>query len=210
MINSVRAYAVSALCILASCGSTQSDPSLLSEAFKRVNTQDDPTPAPTLAQIKAGLSPAVLARFNGPVMIAQLPSRNAVALLSKVGTNQGVDTFLSTDGISISISNGVIVATRGFGFDLMRADYAEPLLAIKNPPQEIARNFSHLDGENQLITTTYDCSYATIGARQVKEVCTSSTQSFENTHSLDENGEIFSATQWVSLQTGPIVFEIIQ
>ena len=208
---SFRTYAIGALCFLASCGSTQTDQPLLFQALAGLRPPgESAAAAPNVEQMRAALTPEVLARINVPVILVQVPNRDAVALLTKVGTNQGVDTYLSADGISISLRNGMLVATRGLGFDLMRTDTKRPLAAIAAAPQSISRTYDHLNGENHLISVTYDCSYTAITARQTQETCTSSGQSFDNRYQRNGAGRIVNSRQWVSPQTGWLFIEVIQ
>jgi len=160
--------------------------------------------------MRAALTPAILARINVPVILAHLPERDAVALLTKVETNQGVDTYLSPDGISISLRDGMIVATRGLGFDLMRADTERSLAAIAAPPQTISRGYDHLDGENHVISVTYECVYVVVSSRQTKETCSLPRQRFENVYQRNQAGKIINSRQWVSPQIGWIIIEVIQ
>jgi hypothetical protein len=202
--------AVLAFCVVAGCGTARDDPSALGQLFARLAPQQEAAPTPDPALLRASLTPAVMAQIGVPVMIAQVPSRGAVALLSRVNSNRGVDTFLSADGISISTRNGMIVATRGFGFDLMRADTARALEGIARAPATVARAFDHLNGENQIVSVTYQCRYAANAERQVTESCASAAQAFENTHRLGDQGGIVQSKQWVSAQIGVIILEIIQ
>jgi len=208
---SFRTYAIGALSFLASCGSTQTDQPLLLRALSGLSPADEgAASAPDVDQIRAALTPAVLARINVPTILAQVPARNAVALLTEVGTNQGVNTYLTADGISISLRDGMIVATRGLGFDLMRADTERPVVAITAPPQTISRAYDHLDGENHLVSVTYECAYVKISSRQTKETCSSPQQRFENVYQRNQAGKIVSSRQWVSPQIGWINIEVIQ
>jgi hypothetical protein len=208
---SFKTYAIGALSFLASCGSTQTDQPLLLQALAGLSPPgESAAAAPNVEQMKAALTPEILARLNVPVILVQVPERDAVALLTKVGTNQGIDTYLSTDGISISLRDGLIVATRGLGFDLMRVDTEQPLAAITAPPQTILRAYDHLDGENHLISVIYECAYVEISLRQTKETCSSPQQRFENVYQRNQTGKIMNSRQWVSHQIGWIIVEVIQ
>ena len=200
-----------AFCFLVSCGSTQTDQPLLLRALAGISPPGESgVAAPNVEQLKAALTPAILAQINIPVILAQVPERDAVALLTKVGANQEVDTYLSADGISISLRDGMIVATRGLGFDLVRADTARPLAAVMAPPQTISRAYDHLDGENHLISVAYECSYVKISSRQTKETCSSPQQRFENVYQHNQAGKIINSRQWVSPQIGWVIIELIQ
>lgn len=194
---------------LASCGNIQSDDNVVKQIWTALTTPAQAA-ATTLDvdTFRVSLTPEVLAQIGGPIMIAQIPSRDAVAVLTRAGTNDGVDTFLTQDGIGISLRNGMVTATRGLGFDLITADLAEPLMALKGFRQSSVRIHRYLDGENQLIVRSFTCAYSVTGIRQVAETCTSSSDAFRNDYVLDKAGNISSSSQWVSPQIGSILTEI--
>jgi hypothetical protein len=209
MIFSRINFAASALIILASCGNIQNDDSAVKQIWTALTAPEQA--ASTTLDIdtfRAGLTPEVLAQIDGPILIAQVPSRDAVAVLTRAGTNSGVDTFLTPDGISISLRDGMVIATRGLGFDLMTADIAEPLTALKGFRQSAVRIHRYLDGENQPIERSFVCAYSVTGTRQVAETCTSSSDAFKNNYILDKEGNITSSRQWISPQIGSVVTEL--
>jgi len=191
--------------LLAACGNMQERDALAQQLLARLTS---PQQAPTVmdvATLKASLTPEVLAQIDGPVLIAEVPDRDAVSALTRVGTNGGVETFLTPDGISVSMRNGVIVATRGLGFDLMTADVSEPLVALRGGGQSAVRIHRYLDGENQIFMRNFVCAYTQQSNRQVTENCKSSSLSFSNTYVLGAGGRILRSSQWISPQVGSIL-----
>ncbi len=202
---------LSALFALLGCGSDQEEDGLAVQLWSRLTINPASASEPMdAATLRAATTPALVAEIGDPILIAQVPARNAVAAMIRVGTNDGVDTFLTPDGISISTRNGMIVGTRGFGFDLMTADIAESAAAIAGQRKRAVRIHRYLDGENQLFTRSFVCRYAAKDERQITESCQSPTISFVNEYVLDIQGKILSSRQWVSPQIGSIVTEHIE
>ncbi|WP_411890130.1 YjbF family lipoprotein [Yoonia sp. SDW83-1] len=202
---------LSLLLALFGCGAGQADDNISSQIWTWLtSSEDDVSAAPDVGALRAGLTPAVLAQIGEPVLIAQVPSRNAVAAMVRIGSNNGVDTYLTPDGISISTRDGMIVGTRGFGFDLMTADIAEPLSAVTGRADRAVRVHRYLDGENQLIIRSFACRYAAAGDRRIAETCQSSDFSFVNDYVVDEQGRIRSSRQWMSPQIGSILTEHVE
>ena len=208
MTFSWKTFVAGAALILASCGNVQNDDSVTAQVRARLEARKQAAAAvPDIAALRAQLTPEVIAQIGGPILIVQTPSRDAVAVLNRVGNNNGVETFLTPDGVAISLRDGMVIATRGLGFDLMTADVAEPLLALKGLGSTAVRIHRYLDGENQIVAKSFTCAYAVTGSLRVAETCTSSLDSFENSYVLDASGNIVSSRQWVSPQIGVVLIE---
>ena len=113
--------------------------------------------------------------------------------------NRDVVTYLTPDGISVSLRHGVLVATRGLGFDLMTADVSAVIPAIRNRSQEVIRVHRYLDGEEQVVIRTFICDYS--GAGTVTETCYSDGLRITNTYDLGGRA-IRASRQWVSPEQG--------
>ena len=208
MTYSWKTFAAGAAIILASCGNVQNDDGIIAQIRTGLAAKKQAAPpAPDIAALRAQFTPEVMAQIGGPILIVQIPSRDAVAVLTRVGTNNGVDTFLTPDGVSISLRDGMVVATRGLGFDLMTADIAEPLMAVKGSGDTAVRVHRYLDGENQIVAKSFGCAYSVTAVRQVTETCTSSSDNFENIFVMNANGNIASSRQWISPQIGAVLIE---
>lgn len=162
----------------------------------------------TKAQVSASLSDEVLA---GSVMQVQIPSRGADATLSLVAVNKDVETWLATDNISLSFRRGVLVATRGLGFDLMAADAQNSLNAIAGMGPEIyRRQMRYLTSDNHSAYLTAGCSMSFAGSevvsgqslQRLEERCQAHSNLFTNIFWLNGSGQIVQSRQWVSPQIG--------
>ena len=84
-------------------------------------------PRPTADQLRAAITPEFRAQSgNKPLLIVTSQRVPVSSILTMFAENGGGRTYLSPDQISFSLRNGVLVATRGLGDDLMSA---EPVLA---------------------------------------------------------------------------------
>lgn len=160
------------------------------------------------SQGQVTLPPEALA---GPVMLVEIPSREASAVLVRVAVNKDVETWLATDNISLSFQRGVLVASRGLGFDLMAADAGNSLTAIAGEgPEVYRRHMRYLNGEHHSAYLMAGCGMTFVGSEAVEgqhlqrleEHCQTRKNQFTNTFWLNEAGEIDRSRQWVSPQIG--------
>jgi hypothetical protein len=149
--------------------------------------------------------------LSGPQMHVQISSRGAAALLSRVAVNKDVETWLAVDNISLSFRQGILVATRGLGFDLMGADAQNSLDAIAGQgPEVYRRQMRYLTGDNHSTYLTAGCSIVSVGAETVdgqrlqkfEEQCQARQNRFTNLYWQNGSGQIVQSKQWVSPQIG--------
>jgi hypothetical protein len=162
------------------------------------------------APAQATISATALA---GPVMRVQIPSRNANAQLSRVAVSNGVETWLAVDNISLSFREGVLVASRGLGFDLMAADATATLTAIAGQGAPVyRRQMRYLTGDHHATYLMAGCSMKGIGPETVngqrlqrlEEKCQARQNAFTNIFWLNASGAIVVSRQWVSPEVGYI------
>jgi len=149
--------------------------------------------------------------LQGPSMSVQIPSRGANAVLSRVAVNRDVETWLAVDNISLSFRQGVLVASRGLGFDLMAADAQNTLDALAGQGAEVyRRQMRYLTGDNHSTYLTAGCSMVVVGPETVggqqlqrlEERCQARQSQFTNLFWRDGSGRIVQSRQWVSPQIG--------
>lgn len=160
------------------------------------------------APVPAALSPEVLA--STPMQV-RIPSRGAAAALFRVAVNQDVETWLSADNVSLSFRQGVLVASRGLGFDLMGADATGTLAALQGGGEAIyRRQMRFLTGDHRTTYLMAGCTMAAAGAEMVagkqtqrlEEHCEAHRHKFTNLFWVDGSGKILRSRQWVSPEIG--------
>jgi len=205
-----RAFSLLALClVLAACGSERDRP-LLDMALEKIEGlgQNQPPP-PTAAQIREGLTPEVLAQLGGAVLLVELPRWDLAAGLVPIGRNRGHLTWGTTDGVNLSFRDGMMVSTRGLGFDLMAADVGAALDAVKAGRGQAVRIHRYLDGENRTISLRLICEYGREDGGATTETCDVGGRSIENRYWLDPAGSLRKSRQWHGPQHGHLHFEFL-
>lgn len=133
-----------------------------------------------------------------------LPATGAQATLAPVARKDDVTVWQTLDGITLSFREGVLVATRGLGADLMSADVDGTLSMLRGTGAagHHPNIRSYLDGEDRTVFRSFQCrreEQPTTGpGRRIVERCASPDGGMTNTYRLDEAGEITTSRQWVS------------
>ena len=134
------------------------------------------------------------------------------ARAKRIGQNDMVATWMTEDPFTVSLQEGVLVATRGFGFDRMGARVGGTLaaLAAGGDVGEYARQTSSLSGENGLLWQQSSCQMTggatelRSGARYRKftEACRLRDSRYSNIYWLDPGGQIRHSRQWLNPEIG--------
>lgn len=205
----MRPVAALALAVLlTACGSGQSQNPLigpLKEILPRVLSRTPPPAPPTAAQIRSRITPEIRAQLgNVPLKIVVLEKQNLASVLIERQRNRDVVTYFTPDGISMSYKSGVLVATRGLGFDLMGADVGDVLQSLRSGRDGATRLHRYLDGEDQIVLRSFVCDYT--GSGRITETCYSDGFKIENTYQMS-GGRITTSRQWIGPEQGYIRLE---
>lgn len=165
---------------------------LLTGLFVKPN----PTPVDPIAVVKLRVA---LEQAGQPVIFVKVPSLGYANLFAPYGENGDVITWANATYQSVALKGGVLVATRGFGPDLMSAKV--PTLAqVRRASGKVQRDYYELDGADQKRRYHYDCTFAPVGpgpvdvfgktyaARKVIESCAGPDMTFENAYWFDVDG----------------------
>ena len=173
------------------------------------------------ADLRTGLTPAMLAEVGRPTILVTLPKRdNVQALFFEEARNAHTVTWLSVANEFVLLQRGVLSGTRGLGGDLMSADLAEVHAALAGGRAQGVRIHRRLDGENHTVAQSYVCDYVRrpgteavtayltqVQARRVDETCTGVDRVFENRYWLSGSGRVIRAVQWVGESIGYLNYE---
>lgn len=209
---SIGAAALVALLSLGACGSLneQSPAAGISQmvtARFAGNKEAEAPPAPALTRQAADANP-------GAFMLMSLAGSQAQASLVTAGFNGTKVTWIGNDQISITLDNGLLVATRGFAEDLMAADISQVMIALVNSGGTAMRRVEHLDGLDQISMELLQCRIASAGTETVEtlgktvraerfnEECASKSYRFTNVYWINDQGVIVKSRQLVSRAVG--------
>lgn len=165
--------------------------------------------------VPAGLTRAVIDGSPVPLLMARIESTGATAVLGLSNTNSGTQTYATADGVTITLRDGVVISTAGFGPDLMSAA-APGGRQVAAASGAVRRLHDYLDGVDQMTQLALDCTFAPAGsdsltvfergysARIVAETCDSTLGRVENRYWIDGGG-IRQSRQWISQGLGYLV-----
>lgn len=211
---------------LAACGNQTDRGTLLKVVSgaigKKAPSRAAPAGAPTQDQLKNTISEA-LAGTDRNLAIAVIEKRNAFAVLTQIETNGSVVTWASPDLRSLSTKGGLIVATRGLGFDIMSSDLGAVRALVSARREGTALRITRvLDGENQIREERLSCTITRGGAQgiavgeieastiRMSETCRGVGESFENTYLVDDGGRVIQSRQWLGAENGYITWQALR
>lgn len=197
---------------LASCGSDETRlPGFT--AFRKAIVQK--LAGPSGPQRAPQLTRAGIEAEGRPLLFARLESRDAEAVLILLESNTQAETWATPDGITLSLRDGVVIATRGLGVDLMGATApdARPMTVAAGVQ---VRNFSWLNGADEITTEPFACRITALGpvtleivardyqTQHLREACLSdqTRQAFQNDYWFETRGKIRQSRQWLGPKAG--------
>ncbi len=170
------------------------------------------------AQAPVTLTREILSQILTPVMLVRINTRGQQALIGKRETNGDVETWSTVDGVNVSLQNGVVVATRGLGADLMAASGPSAERLLVDGASHI-RIHTTLDGLDQPIKRRFACTISSLGQQtidvvevsyrvtHVVEVCESEGTSVRNDYWIDSARKMRKVRQWIGQEIGHIEIE---
>jgi len=209
-VKQIMASALVALFALNGCGSDKTDHegfSIATAVIGKALSGKTAAPAPVV------MSRATIDQGGNPLLRAKIERVGAIAFLGKIGEGRGVISWASVDGSSLSLRDGVVVATRGLGTDLMSA--AVPTAAQLAAGGAVQRQHFYLFGGETEQERRFDCRIQDGGPERIVvaelaydtrhrvETCTGSGGlTFENHYWFDNRAIIRQSRQWISPDVG--------
>lgn len=208
------------LALVAACGnSNEADTARGSlDAIKGIGalvSGRKPAP-PDVAQIRAALEAA-----GKPVVSVSWAERGYSNFMAPYYPPRGgVQTWASATIETVSLREGVLVQSRGFGPDLMAAQ-APSLGQIASASGRFHRIHEYLDGGDRPVQMDFDCSFAPGGAEEVvildrryaanrvDETCSSGAVSFTNRYWFQSGGKLRQSAQILAPGLQPLVIQHI-
>jgi len=166
-----------------------------------VKSKSAPLDPSAVAALRVALEQA-----GQPVILVKVPSLGYANLFAPYGENRDVVTWASATYQSVALKGGVLVATRGFGPDLMSAS-VPTLEQVRRGSGTVHRDYYELDGADQSQRHSYDCTFAPgglasvevlgkdYGTRKVVETCVGPDLTFENGYWFNTDGTLRRSEQ---------------
>lgn len=195
--------------LLGACGLEPDEISSIQLISNTFSHKESPPTRITSSDIRDRLNEEVIAQFRGaPLLIATMGDPSFSSILFGVGKNEDVVTFYTPDQVSLSFRDGILVATRGLGFDLMYAEVSESIRAVTSKDGTIMRRHETLRGDDTLMIRSFQCVVSTPEYGKVVENCSDGEVNFQNMYNFTRDGKLNSSKQWISEERGYIFVEI--
>ena len=152
-----------------------------------------------------------LSGFKQPIiLISSLDEKNQATLVA-LGNNREKLTWVSSDGISLTFDQGVLIATRGYSQDLLSLKYLNPVGLFGSKKIRYKRVHRYLTGDNKYDDIVFQC----LGKRgqpkpvlfleykitvdKFDEECVSDQHSYKNEYDLlSGTSVVIESKQWIS------------
>ncbi len=179
---------------------------------------DSDTPAQTTAN--AELSRAAIEASPTNLLRLSIISLEATDVLAEIGRNGNDVTWANSASIGVTFQNGLLIATRGLGFDVMGADVKGAYRSLSGGGNHM-RKVDFLDGLDQIQQLDFQCQTAVIGRDVIviyersydttilEETCSSTDLEFKNTYWRDRNDVIWQSRQWISPEIGYLGYQLL-
>ncbi len=212
----VRSAALAALALsLAGCGNDNSQTfrgqmlrEMVATSF-RAKAKPQPFPPATRAQVRA---------LHADVLLVTQPIRHVRAPLTPDAVNGDVVTWRSADGVTISLRNGIVTATRGMGQDIMSA-LTPDISTIASGTGTVERADYTLNGLEQDKQASFTCFLSDLGTESidlaqityrlhhVAETCSGDAPTFTNDYWIGPHNIVRKSRQWLGTAIGYLEIE---
>ncbi len=152
-----------------------------------------------------------LEKFNQPIILTSSTDRKNQATLVSLGNNAERLTWVSSDGISLSFDNGVLIATRGYSQDLLSLKYKDPKKMFKSSYLKYKKTHKYLNGENRYNDIQFKCVGKKMAPQSIEiveitllidrfiETCVNAQHQYKNEYDLLSGTTIVvKSKQWIS------------
>lgn len=208
---------IAALLILAGCGPLANEQPIIQASRSLVGGDSD---AGSIAlDPRRDLTRELIENTPNDLLLVAILSRDAAATAQPIASNGTSQTWVTLDGVSFTFDNGMLIASRGLGDDLMGGDASESYQRLLAGGGPAARLGDYLDGEDQIVRRLFQCDVTARGYEEIhifersydthrfSEICRTETHEYENLYWVDAQGVIWQSRQWVSPMIGYLEYQ---
>ena len=180
---------------------------LLTETLKKQRQKNK------LIDVRTILTREQIDNANMPVLMVELPSGQNGTLTQYPGTGLGT-TWLGIDGATLTLQNGVIIASRGMGDDVMGGVTGMPNWKSITE-KSYSRSLSYLVKDNVILTRNFYCQILDKQKTQTfeffdvkfvtnlfEETCKDEVGVIENSYFIDKDNIVRNSYQFHSPSIG--------
>ncbi len=158
-----------------------------------------------------------LSNFSQPIILLSSQDGKKAATLVALGNYKKKLTWVSADGISVSFTNGILIATRGFSQDLLESQQTDLNSIFLRPKKRRSKTYRYLDGQNEYEELNFSCTVKTkknttssfldltLNTTKFTETCEAGIHKHTNEYYvLPDTNIVLKSKQWISESNGYI------
>ena len=185
--------------------------------YKNIIFHDPPVTSQKVSKHKEIYDREWLSKFNQPIILLSSLDEKSGAILVALGNYQNRLTWVSSDGISISFKDGILIGTRGYSQDLLESQHNDLHTLFTSFKKNHSKTFRYLDGQNEYEEFNFSCSVLAkpntifsildlkLNTTKFTEICESGETSHTNEYYVLPNTNIvLKSKQWISETNGYI------
>ncbi len=198
--------------LLMSCGATQEDVDLLKGTL-----------LPNAPRFHPRAEALAARRPVPPRLEVGFPSRDLSGIMLLETERAGVQTWLTADGATITLKQGMLTSAKGFGGGMEGSDVSQSVrLILGGGAGEVERFHSFLNGNSEIELHAYKCQITSLGSETVqlrghpvsaekrREQCYGVTERFTNVYWVrSSTGRIVQSSQWTGDFLGNMVIKTV-
>lgn len=147
------------------------------------------------AGVAKPISRAELNAYKTPMIEIKVPRTGMTAYVVPISVANGVETWASASDQTVSFRDGIMVATRGFGPDLMRSE-GPSLARIAQGSGSVTRRMVWLDGSDAVQQFDFTCELSVAGTENITVVDRQHSTRHVLEHCSGKQGE-FTNEYWL-------------
>ncbi|MFY0312728.1 YjbF family lipoprotein [Leisingera sp. D0M16] len=209
----LRPLGSAALClILMSCGEAKDDFDLLRGALQ-----------PDAPRFHPRANALASARPIPPRLEVGFPSRDLSGVMLLETEREGVQSWLTADGATITLEQGFLTSAKGFGSGLAASDVRQSAdLILARQSGKVERLHSFLNGNDQIELRAYKCEVEPLGTESIfvlgrhiathklEERCHGVADSFTNTYWVGKKEAVLvQSSQWTGSFLGNLFMKAV-
>lgn len=222
-----KIISIASLTALAACGSEKNGEATIGTAFRGLAktglAKVIPKKAKNTKKSQQTLNRQMISESKNKLVLGQLDRLGVVNLFEKTAQNGNNATYRSSSALSITLDNGIIVATRGIALDLMSQSSelsARQMFSSHAAQGPYKRKHRYLTTDSKLVTVSYICESSFSGAETIEiigkkyntrkfvENCKHPAFSFQNEYWVGANArDVWKSKQLTHPELGTITLQ---
>ena len=160
---------------------------------------------------------------NAPQLLVAFPKIESLGVMLLEGRRDGVETWLSAEGATLTLQRGMLRSSRGLGQGLLASEISQSVdMVFAGRAGTVHRFHTYLNGNNETETRTYVCQIEDRGihtvviggmsmdTRLMAEDCQNLDQQFLNLYWVSRaNNQIVQSRQWLGDLVGVVSTRVI-